>query len=62
MPSPLYFSNSLYSDTKLKTERNLINVFAIFVVIFAVFILYLVGNTRFQRPEENESEHVPLNE
>ena len=43
-------------------QRNLINVFGIFVVMFAIIILYLVGNPVYQRPIENESEHVPLTE
>lgn len=38
------------------------NIFGLFVVIFATIILYLVGNPGYQRPPENEVEHVPLSE
>jgi hypothetical protein len=58
----LYFSYSVYSDKKLTNQRNIINVFAIFVVIFAGFILYLVDNPDFQRPPETDLEHVALTE
>jgi len=58
----LYFSYSVYTDKKLTTQRNIINVFAIFVVIFAGFIFYLVDNPDFQRPAETDLEHVPLTE
>jgi len=42
------------------SERVLINFFGIFVLIFAIIILYLVANPAFQRPADNQVEHVPL--
>jgi nitrate reductase NapE component len=46
----------------MKHQRNLINFFGVFVVIFAIIVVYLVGNPGYQRSAENEVEHVPLSE
>jgi hypothetical protein len=58
----MYFSNGFYSNKNLIVQRNIISVFGIFVMIFACFILYLTGNSGFQRPIEtvSESDHEPL--
>ncbi len=54
------FSNDIYKDDKIRYQKNLINFFGVFVVIFAIIILYLVGNPGYQRPPDNQIEHVPL--
>lgn len=54
------FSKKIYGSDEVKYQRNLINFFGVFVVIFAGIILYLVGNPGYQRPPDNEIEHVPL--
>jgi len=51
----------IYKDSN-KHPRNLMNIFGLFVVMFATIVLYLVGNPGYQRPPENEVEHVPLSE
>ncbi len=56
------FSQQLYSDNKLANQRHILNVFAIFIIIFAVIIFYLVDNAGFQRPVETEPEHIRLND
>nr|ACI90364.1 hypothetical protein [Philodina roseola] len=56
------FCNKKIYDDPNKHPRNLMNIFGLFVVIFATIILYLVGNPGYQRPPENEVEHVPLSE
>jgi hypothetical protein len=56
----LNFSNEIYKDDNLRYQKNLIGFFGIFVLIFAIIILYLVSNPGYQRPPENEIEHVPL--
>jgi len=56
------FSKGFYSNPSLITQRNILNVFGIFVMIFATTVLYLTGNSGFQRPIEIEPQHVPLNE
>ncbi|CAF0971032.1 unnamed protein product [Rotaria sordida] len=50
----------IYPGDNLKHQRNLINVFGFFVLVFAAIILYLVSNPGYQRPPDNEIEHVPL--
>jgi hypothetical protein len=54
------FSNKIYGDDDLRYQKNLIGFFGIFVLIFAIIILYLVSNPGYQRPPDNEIEHVPL--
>jgi hypothetical protein len=56
----LNFSNKIYGDDDLRYQKNLIGFFGIFVLIFAIIVLYLVSNPGYQRPSENEIEHVPL--
>ncbi|CAF3354059.1 unnamed protein product [Rotaria socialis] len=51
---------NIYNTAEIKYQRNLINFFGGFVIIFAGIILYLVGNPGYQRPPDNEIEHVPL--
>jgi hypothetical protein len=56
------FSEGLYSDQKLANQRHILNVFGIFIVTFGVIIFYLVNHSGFQRPVENEPEHIRLND
>jgi hypothetical protein len=56
----LEFSNKIYGDDELRYQKNLICFFGVFVLIFAIIILYLVGNPGYQRPPDNQIEHVPL--
>jgi len=55
------FTN-IYGDNTLIHQRNIINVFGLFVVTFAIIILYLVANPGYQRPPEDTNEHVPLSD
>ncbi|CAF1481060.1 unnamed protein product [Adineta steineri] len=52
--------NQLFDDKKLRNQRNMINIFGFFIVVFAVIIVYLVDNDDFQRPPDNDTEHAPL--
>lgn len=57
-----FSSGKIYPSDDMKHQRNLINFFGVFVLIFAIIVLYLVGNPGYQRSAENEVEHVPLSE
>jgi hypothetical protein len=57
-----YFSDGLYSDKKIKLQRNIINCFGFSVLIFAAMILYLISNPGFRRPPENELDDIPMSE
>jgi len=50
----------IYGNDDVKYQRNLICFFGVFVLIFATIVLYLVSNPGYQRPPDNEIEHVPL--
>ncbi|CAF1427548.1 unnamed protein product [Adineta ricciae] len=50
----------IYNNDEVNYQRNLICFFGVFVLIFAGIILYLVGHPGYQRPPDNEIEHVPL--
>lgn len=50
----------LYNNEETRHQKNIINFFGVFVVIFATIILYLVSNPGYQRPPDNQIEHVPL--
>jgi hypothetical protein len=56
----LFFSTKIYTTPELKYQRNIINFFGVFVLIFAIIVLYLAGNPGYQRPPDNEIEHIPL--
>lgn len=56
----LDFSHNFFADNALVSQRVIINLCGIFVMIFANMVLYLIGNPGFQRPVEIEPEHVPF--
>ncbi|CAF0841300.1 unnamed protein product [Adineta ricciae] len=49
-------------DKNMRTQRNILNLFGICVLIFAALVLYLVSNPGFQRPPDHTdaSENQPL--
>jgi hypothetical protein len=53
-------SAQLYSAGKSIPQRNVINVFGLFVVMFVLLILYLVSSPDYERGREENSEHLPL--
>lgn len=54
------FSKGIYDKEEFRHQKNIIAFFGVLVVIFAIIVLYLVGNPGYQRPPDNEIEHVPL--
>ncbi|CAF1421631.1 unnamed protein product [Adineta steineri] len=50
----------IYNNDDVNYQRHLICFFGVFVLIFAGIVLYLVSNPGYQRPPDNEIEHVPL--
>ena len=57
-----FFSQGLFSKPALTYQRHIINAFSVFIIIFAVIVFYLVDNADFERPTENEPEHIRLND
>ncbi|CAM4820346.1 unnamed protein product [Rotaria magnacalcarata] len=46
-----------------KFQETMLNMAGVMVLMFAVIVLYLVGNDNFQRPKEtDDDEHLPLTE
>lgn len=56
----MFFSNGIYGKDEFRYQKNLICFFGVFVLIFATIVLYLVSNPGYQRPPDNQIEHVPL--
>ncbi|CAF0989102.1 unnamed protein product [Rotaria sp. Silwood1] len=54
--------DNLYNDKKLRVHGNTLTVMSIMFLIFAIIVIYLVGDNDFQRPPENVDEHTPLTE
>ncbi|CAF1440283.1 unnamed protein product [Adineta ricciae] len=54
--------SNYFSDKNMRTQRNIINLFGICVLIFAALVLYLASNLGFQRPPEPKDapENQPL--
>ncbi|UJR21019.1 hypothetical protein I4U23_024119 [Adineta vaga] len=47
--------NGFFDKKTMRTQRNIINLYGICILIFAVLVLYLVSDPGFQRPPELES-------
>ncbi|CAF0764618.1 unnamed protein product [Didymodactylos carnosus] len=43
-----------------KTQRTIINLFGVLIIIFGIIIIYLVANPGYQRPPDDQNEHVQL--
>jgi len=53
---------SIYGNDQTRYQKNIINFVGVFVVSFATIILYLVSHPAYQRPPDNQIEHIPLAE
>jgi len=51
------FANIYPAD---KTQRTIINLFGVLIIIFGTIIIYLVANPGYQRPSDDQNEHVQL--